>query len=202
MEKLAIEFFERDDVNLIAEQLLGKIISTTINDKITSVRIVETEAYVHFVDKASHAFKGRRTKKNEHMYGRAGTAYIYICYGIHNMFNVVTNKEDVADAVLIRAGEPISGADIMLKRTGKSKLDFSLTKGPGNLAKALGITKSQSGKFLNENEISIYNDEIKINKNAIGKSKRIGVNYAGDDANLEYRYFIKNNPYVSGKPIR
>lgn len=202
MEKLSHEFFERDDVNLIAKQLLGKIISTNFNGEITSVRIVETEAYVHMVDKASHAFNGRKTKKNEHMYGYAGTAYIYLCYGIHNMLNIVTNKEDVADAILIRAGEPISGEEIMMKRTGKLKLDFSITKGPGNIGKALGITKNQSGKFLNESEISIYEDGIQINEKDIGKSKRIGVNYAGNDALLEYRYFIKNNRFVSGRPVK
>ncbi len=202
MKVLKHIFFERDDVNLIAKQLLGKIISTNINGETTSIKIVETEAYVHMIDKASHAFNGRKTKKNEHMYGVAGTAYIYLCYGVHNMLNIVTNKEYIADAILIRAGEPLKGVDIMLKRTAKAKLDFTLTRGPGNLGKALGISKSQSGKFINENEISIYDDGIPINEDSIGKSKRIGVNYAGEDALLEYRYFIRNNPFVSGKPTK
>ena len=114
----------------------------------------------------------------------------------------LVNKEYIADAILIRAGEPLKGVDIMLKRTAKAKLDFTLTRGPGNLGKALGISKSQSGKFINENEISIYDDGIPINEDSIGKSKRIGVNYAGEDALLEYRYFIRNNPFVSGKPTK
>lgn len=202
MKLLKHNFFERDDVNLIAKQLLGKIISTNINGEITSVRIVETEAYVHWVDKASHAYNGKKTKKNAHMYGAAGTAYIYICYGIHVMLNIVTNSENIADAILIRAGEPLEGINIMLKRAEKDKLDFTLTRGPGNLGKVLGISKSQSGKFINKNEIFIYDDGFLISEYSIGKSKRIGVNYAGEDAFLEYRYFIKNNSFVSGKPTK
>lgn len=200
MKILDENFFNRKDVNLIAKQLLGKIISTNIEGEVTSIRVVETEAYVHMVDKASHAFNGKRTMKNEHMYGKPGTSYIYLCYGIHNMLNIVTNKENIADAILIRAGEPLTGIDLMLKRTGKIKLDFSLTKGPGNLGKALGVSKIHSGKKLNENEIYVYEDNFKIDENLIGISNRIGVNYAGNDALLKYRYFIKNNPYVSSKP--
>lgn len=199
MKLLPKAFFKRKDVNQIAVELLGKIIITKINGEEVSVRIVETEAYVHFVDKASHAFNGRRTNRNEHMYGEGGTAYIYLCYGIHNMLNIVTSDEGIADAILIRAGEPINGTDIMLRRSGKIKWDYSITRGPGNIGKALGINKSQSGLLLNKFEIFIYDDGYIVDKNMIGKSKRIGVDYAGDDALLEYRYFIKGNPYVSGK---
>lgn len=202
MKKLSAGFYKRNDVVQIAKELLGKIVVTNVEGKITSARIVETEAYLSMIDKASHAFNGRRTKKNDHMYGGPGTAYVYICYGIHNMLNIVTNKEGVADAILIRAGEPIKGIDIMLERTGKKTADFTLTKGPGNFGKALGITKDQSGKKINENDIYIYEDNYILPEDKTGKSKRIGVNYAGEDALLEYRFFIKNNPYVSGKPVK
>ena len=107
MKKLSLDFYERKDVVSIARELLGKIVVTNIDGLLSSGRIVETEAYVAHTDKASHSFAGRRTPKNEHMYNMAGTAYIYICYGTHQMLNVVTNKKDIPDAVLIRAIEPI-----------------------------------------------------------------------------------------------
>lgn len=199
MKKLPLSFYDRTDVVQIAKELLGKVVVTHINDRYTSGRIVETEAYVAHVDKASHAFEGRRTARNEHMYSPPGTAYIYICYGIHHMLNVVTNKEGVPDAVLIRAVEPLEGIDIMLERTGKKKADFSLTRGPGNAGKALGIFRHMSGIYLTDNQIYLCDDGFKVKESEIGVSKRIGVDSAGPDAELPYRFFVKNNPYVSGK---
>ena len=119
MKKLPIQFYERKDVLLIAKELIGKIIVTNFEGTITSGRIIETEAYVGLTDRASHSFGGKRTTRNEHMYSVAGTVYVYICYGMHHLFNVVTNKKDIPDAVLIRALEPIKGIDQMMKRTGK-----------------------------------------------------------------------------------
>lgn len=199
MKKLPINFYNRKDVVQIARELLGKIVVTNFDGAITSGRIVETEAYVAHVDKASHAFGGRRTSRNEHMYAAAGTAYVYICYGMHQMFNIVTNEKDIPDAVLIRAIEPLEGIDIMLQRTGKNKLDFTLTKGPGNVGKALGIFKKHSGLHLLHDEIYLADDGFKINKNDIGISGRIGVASAGEDALLPYRFYIRGNKYVSGK---
>ncbi|MCO6498568.1 MAG: DNA-3-methyladenine glycosylase [Chitinophagaceae bacterium] len=196
--KLPKSFYERTDVLQIAKELLGKIVVTDINNRYTSGRIVETEAYVGLVDRASHSFGGRRTVKNEHMYSPAGTAYIYICYGIHHMLNVVTNKEGVPDAVLIRAVEPLKGIDIMLERTGKKSLDHTLTRGPGNVGKALGIFKHYSGLYLFDNQIYLMDDGFSIPGEAIGISKRIGVEGAGEDANLPYRFYVKGNPFVSG----
>jgi DNA-3-methyladenine glycosylase len=160
---------------------------------------VETEAYVGIVDKASHSFGGRRTARNEHMYAAAGTAYVYICYGMHQMMNIVTNKKEIPDAVLIRALEPLEGIDIMLQRTGKSFLDYTLTRGPGNVGKALGIFKHHSGSFLLDNEIYLLNDNYTITKEAIGISRRIGVEGAGEHSLLPYRFYVKGNRYVSGK---
>jgi DNA-3-methyladenine glycosylase len=203
MKKLRKIFYDRGDVVSIAKELLGKIIVTNIDGITTSGRIVETEAYVAHTDRASHSFAGKRTQRNEHMYSIAGTAYIYICYGMHQMLNVVTNKKDVPDAVLIRAIEPINGIDTMLKRTGKTVLDKTLTRGPGNVGKALGISKEYSGRNLLGDEISIYHDDkSNIPGNMIGASKRIGVESAGADALLPYRFYIRGNKFVSARPVK
>ena len=199
MKKLPLTFYKRKDAIVIAKELLGKIAITKFDGLITSGRIVETEAYVAHIDKASHAFAGRRTAKNEHMYAHPGTAYVYICYGIHQMFNIVTNEKDIPDAVLIRAIEPLEGINIMLQRTGKSKLDFTLTKGPGNVGKALGIFKKHSGLHLLDDEIYLAKDGFKLKENEIGISKRIGVESAFPDSELLYRFYVRGNKYVSGK---
>jgi DNA-3-methyladenine glycosylase len=199
MKKLPIEFYDRKDVVQIAKDLLGKIILTKLNGLTTTARIVETEAYIGITDKASHSFGGKRTVRNEYMYALPGTAYVYICYGIHHLFNVVTNKKNIPDAVLIRAVEPMQGIDIMLQRTGKIKLDNTLTKGPGNVGKAMGISKDHSGIHLSGSKIFIGEDDWKIENN-IGASKRIGVESAGLAALYPYRFFIKGNKYVSGYP--
>ena len=199
MKKLPLSFYQRKNVVTIARELIGKILVTHFSDQLTTGRIVETEAYAAFSDKASHAFNGKRTARNEHMYAPAGTAYVYICYGIHQMMNVVTNNAGIPDAVLIRAVEPISGIDIMLQRTGKVKADFSLTRGPGNLAKALGIYKVHSGTILLSNELFIAEDDsIGSSAMEIISGPRIGVQYAGNDALLPYRFFVRGNKYVSG----
>ena len=200
MKKLPIQFYKRTDVLLIAKELIGKIVVTKFNGHTTSGRIVETEAYIGLTDRASHSFGGRRTERNEHMYSAAGTAYVYICYGMHHLFNVVSNAENIPDAVLIRAVEPLAGIDIMLKRTGKPKLDNTLTKGPGNVAKALGISKLYSGINLLKDEIYIADDRYKITETTIGISRRIGVESSGDAALLPYRFYVKGNRFVSSYP--
>ena len=200
MKKLPIQFYERKDVLLIAKELIGKIIVTNFEGTITSGRIIETEAYVGLTDRASHSFGGKRTTRNEHMYSVAGTVYVYICYGMHHLFNVVTNETNLPDAVLIRAVEPITGIDTMLKRTGKPKLDNTLTKGPGNEAKALGISKRKYKKKLDNDEIYIADDGFKIAETTIGISRRIGVEGSGDAALLPYRFYVKENVFVSGSP--
>jgi|SRR5690242_2598699 len=199
MKKVPLSFYERKDVVKIAEELLGKIVVTNFDRKITSGRIVETEAYVGIIDKASHSFGGKRTARNEHMYSAAGTAYIYICYGMHQMLNIVTNEKEIPDAILIRAIEPLEGTEIMLQRTGKAKLDKTLTRGPGNVGKALGIFKHHSGLFLLDEQIYLLEDGKKFTRQEIGISKRIGVESAGADALLPYRFYVKGNKYVSGK---
>lgn len=200
MKKLPVEFYDRPGVVTIAKELIGKIIVTKFDAVVTSGRIVETEAYIGLTDRASHSFGGRRTARNEYMYAGAGTAYVYICYGMHHLFNIVTNKKDIPDAVLIRALEPIKGIDQMLKRTGKKTIDNTLTRGPGNAAKALGISKGHSGINLAKNEIFITDDGFEVNKKILGTSRRIGVESSGDAALLPYRFYIKENPFVSSYP--
>jgi DNA-3-methyladenine glycosylase len=201
MKKLDAGFYNRPDVVKIAKELIGKVLVTQFGEVITSGRIVETEAYAGAIDKASHAFGGRRTNRTEVMYQPGGAAYVYLCYGIHHLFNVVTNKKDIPHAILIRAIEPIYGITTMLKRTGKKQADYTLTKGPGNVSKALGIQTSHTGLSLLGDEIYIATDDfVAGNKNIIA-TPRIGVDYAGEDAKLPYRFILKDNPYVSGKKL-
>jgi len=200
MEKLSLEFYQRGNVLKIAKELLGKILVTKWDKIVTSVRIVETEAYAGVIDRASHAWAARRTKRNEIMYGRGGFAYVYLCYGIHHLFNVVSNDHGIPHAILIRAGEPLQGINEMLKRTGKEKLDHTLTRGPGNVSKALGIQTVHSGLSLLDKKLFIADDGFRYNKKEIVASPRIGVDYAGEHALWDYRFFIKGNPFVSGKP--
>lgn len=199
MKKIPLSFYSRKDVVAIAKQLIGKVLVTNFNGAITSGRIVETEAYVAITDRASHSFGGKRTARNEDMYAAAGTAYVYICYGLHQMMNIVTNDKDIPDAILIRAVEPLKGIDIMLKRTGKKTLDQTLTRGPGNVGKALGVFKHHSGNHLLGNNIYLIDDGAKINDEQIGTSVRIGVESAWPDSLLPYRFYLKGNKYVSGK---
>ena len=197
---MRIDFYQGSNVVKIARKLLGKVLVTKWKGIETSGRIVEVEAYNGVIDKASHAAGGRRTNRNEVMYGEGGVSYVYLCYGIHHLFNVVTNRQETPHAILIRALEPIKGIDVMLERTGKKKLDNTLTKGPGNVSKALGISfKQHSGLSLLSKELFIAEDDFAINKKDIVASPRIGVDYAGEDAKLPYRFFIKGNPFVSGK---
>lgn len=200
MKKLPVSFYQRENVFEIAKELLGKLLVTKWDGVLTSGRIVEVEAYNGIIDKASHAFGGRRTARNEIMYAHGGVAYVYLCYGIHHLFNVVTNNSGTPHAILIRALEPVKGVDIMLKRVGKKKLDNTLTRGPGNLSKAMGLFTKHSGYSLRSKELFIADDGFVLSKKGIATSPRIGVDYAGDDALLHYRFFIKGNPFVSGKP--
>lgn len=200
MKKLDLDFYRREDVVKIARELIGKVLISTIDGVKTSGRIVETEAYAGEIDRASHAYAGRRTKRNEVMYQNGGLAYVYLCYGIHHLFNVVTNLYDRPHAVLIRALEPMEGIHIMLARTGKLKPDNSLTRGPGNLSKALGIYSTDTGTSLTGRRIYLADDGFVFAEKTIASSPRIGVDYAGQDALLPYRFYVRGNSYVSGKP--
>ena len=199
IKKLDNSFYDRPDVVRVARELLGKVLVTELEGGRTSGRIVEVEAYNGVVDRASHAWSGRRTRRTEVMYREGGTAYVYLIYGIHHLFNVVTNKKDIPHAVLVRALEPLEGIPLMLRRTGKVKPDHSLTRGPGNLSRAMGLATLHTGYSLYEGEIYIGDDGHRVRPAEIVATPRIGVDYAGPDALLPYRFFVKGNPYVSGK---
>ena len=191
-------FYDRRNVVTIARELLGKVLVTEFDGLRTSGRIVEVEAYNGVVDRASHAWSGRRTRRTEVMFGSGGTAYVYLIYGIHHLFNVVTNRAEVPHAVLVRALDPLEGVPIMLERVGKPRLDKTLTRGPGNLSGALGLRTTHTGTSLLGPSIWIGDDGFRVTRSQIVATPRIGVDYAGEDAALPYRFFIKGNPYVSG----
>ncbi len=199
MKKLDYNFYNRRNVVKIARELLGKVLVTDWGSGLTSGRIVETEAYRGVTDRASHAYNGRRTARTEIMYNDAGSGYVYLCYGIHHLFNVVTNIKNTPHAILIRAVAPLAGVNIMLQRTGKQNPDRTLTSGPGNVSKALGILTRHSGVSLLDNMIFIADDGFMLKQKDIIATPRIGVDYAGEDALLPYRFFIRNNIYVSGR---
>jgi len=197
MRKLPLSFYVREDVVAIARELLGKVLVTNWQGEKTSGRIVETEAYAGEQDRASHASKGK-TERTEVMFGAGGRAYVYLCYGVHQMFNIVTAKEGVPHAILIRAIEPLEGKDIMMERTGKHHWDESITSGPGKVGKAFGFHTSQCGINLTGEELYIADDGFKVLEQDIISSPRIGVDYAGEHAEWHYRFYLNDNPYVSG----
>ena len=196
MQKLGTDFYERDDVAQIARELLGKYIITTFDQQTTVGRIVETEAYAGIIDKASHAYNNRRTARTEVMFGPAAVSYVYLCYGIHHLFNVVCNVTDKPDAVLIRGIEPVEGMHVMLQRFNKEKADSSIGRGPGNVSKALGISTQHTGLSLQSKQIWLAEDNASTSFNVL-TSPRIGVDYAGEHAKWLYRFFIENHPQVS-----
>jgi DNA-3-methyladenine glycosylase len=194
--KLSQDFYTREDVTLIARDLLGKVLCTNIDGILTTGIIVETEAYSQR-EKACHAFGGKRTTRTEIFYNDGGLSYVYLCYGIHYLFNVITNWHHTADAVLVRALEPLEGAEHMLIRRGMDKMAHRIAAGPGSVCKAMGINKTHNGIDLTDQEIWIEDRNISYKKSQIIASPRVGVDYAGEDAKLPWRYRVRDNPWVS-----
>ena len=194
--KLDLNFYLHHNVNEISKNLLGKFLLTNIKGQITGGMIVETEAYAGITDKASHAYNNRKTNRTKVLYENGGIAYIYLCYGIHYLFNVVTNTTEIPHAVLIRAVEPTDGIDLICKRRGK-KYNLNLTNGPGSLTMALGINTSHSEMSLLESKIWIESRNINIKNNNIISSPRVGIDYAQEYIKKPWRYRIKNNPWCS-----
>lgn len=195
--KLKTDFYLRPDVVSIARELIGKTLITNIDGKFCEAMITETEAYAGVTDKASHAYGGRCTPRTSIMYLKGGHAYVYLCYGLYHLFNVVTHEKGIPHAVLIRAAQPLEGNDTMLSRRGFSKIKPALTSGPGALAKAMGIHTCYSGISLLGKTIWLRDAGIHIPENQITSTPRIGVEYAQDDALLPYRFYLKNNIWVS-----
>ena len=199
---LGNNFFKRDTVE-VAKNLLGKKIIRNISGNFFCAKIVETEAYLGLEDRACHSYGGNITKRNEILYKEAGTIYVYLIYGMYNLLNIVTKNENDPEAVLIRAVEPIENIDAMaVNRFGKIYKDLSsyqkknLTNGPGKLTMAMEIDRALNGKILSPDYLFIVDGEDVRN---IIETKRIGIDYAGEDANLPLRFYIEDNPYVSVK---
>ena len=195
--KLPVSFYQGDDVVSISRSLLGKYLFTCIDGLISGGYIVETEAYNGAVDRASHAYGNRLTKRTETMFREGGIAYVYLCYGIHEMLNVVTSTEGHAQAILIRAIEPTAGIEAILLRRGMEKIKSNITAGPGSVAKALGIDRKLNGISLQSDELWIEDRGLSFTDDQIAAVPRIGVAYAGQDALLPYRFYVKGNIYVS-----
>lgn len=184
--KLASHFYLRDDVVLIAKELLGKTLFTCIDGLLTGGTIIETEAY-RSDDRACHAYNKRRTPRTEVMFQDGGIAYVYLCYGMHNLLNVVTAPAGNPQAVLIRAIHPTAGLSHMRKRRGKGKKDSQLVSGPGALTQALGISRDHNGVSLGSKTLWIEDGE-KIDPSMITITPRIGIDYAGEDAKRPWRF--------------
>jgi DNA-3-methyladenine glycosylase len=196
MNKLPVSFYQKEDVVVIAKKLLGKRVFSMAGNLLTGGIIVETEAYRGPEDRGSHAWNNRRTNRTEIMYAAGGVAYMYICYGIHDMLNVVTGPADTSHAILIRAIEPTTGLDMMRERRNIFDKDVRLCQGPGALAQALGLNKMFNGKSLQGNELWIE-DDAPVPEEQIIASARIGMNFDGPFKTIPWRFYIKGNRYVS-----
>ncbi len=195
--KLPESFYLNSDVVHLSKSLIGKYLFTRIGDVITGGYIVESEAYNGIIDRASHSFGNKITPRTKTMFMQGGIAYVYLCYGIHEMFNVVTSVEGQPHAILIRAIQPTEGLDIMLYRRNMIKLKPNITSGPGSVAKALGITRNINAISLQSDVLWIEDRDLSFTDDEIAAVPRVGVDYAGDDALLPYRFYVKGNPYVS-----
>ncbi|MBN8575915.1 MAG: DNA-3-methyladenine glycosylase [Cytophagales bacterium] len=194
MECLPHLFYQRNNVTTIARQLIGKKLTTVLDGHVTSGLIVETEAY-SFKEKGCHAFNNKLTNRNKVMFEAGGVAYVYLCYGIHSLLNVVTGQQGRAEAVLIRAIQPLAGQEFMLHRMKLKKLD-RITSGPGKLTKALGITHSFNGSSVMGPNLFI-DAGPNPHRHKIIATTRIGIDYAGADALLPWRFYLKDNEWVS-----
>lgn len=193
--RLDESFFQGGNVTKIASELLGKVLVTCFDGVRTSGMIVETEAYSHR-ERGCHAYGGKKTKRNEVMFEPGGLAYVYLCYGVHHLFNVVTNQKDKADAVLIRAIQPMEGIEMMKSRMNTGH-DKRITSGPGKLTKALGIDLTVNGMPMDGDVVWVEHREKALLKKKVLESPRIGIDYAGDDAKLLWRFSLRDNEWVS-----
>ena len=200
--KLDNKFYAKNALEL-ANDLLGKVLVHKIDGNILKGKIVETEAYIAAIDKASHAYNGRKTERVAPLYEKAGTTYVYFIYGMHYCFNVVAGKKGEAEGVLIRGLEPIEGLDYMAKiRNDKKYSELTkaqkrnLTNGPSKLCKALSINKNNNCESLIGNN-NLYIEDIGYNDFEIVRDKRVGIDYAEEAKDFLWRFYIKDNEWVS-----
>jgi DNA-3-methyladenine glycosylase len=198
MKKLPREFYTRDDTLKIARDLLGKIlvVPTGTGERVSGM-IVETEAYLGAIDKAAHSYGNRRTPRTEMMFAEGGTVYIFFIYGMYFQFNIVAGAVDVPHAILIRAVAPAEGVEIMRERRGQMK-DANLTSGPGKLCIAFGIDKTYNGADLLGEKVWLEEGET-VSDARIASGKRVGIDYAEEFAEKPWRFWVKDNPFVSRK---
>lgn len=194
--KLDLSYYSNTDVIFLAKDLLGKIIYTFQDNVITAGIIVETEAYFGIEDKASHAFGGKRTARTEIMFTAGGVAYVYLCYGIHYLLNIVTSEKDDPKCVLIRSIEPFTGIEMMEHRRKMPAVHKAISSGPGSVTKSLGIDLSFNKNSLTENRIWIEDHGITYPESQIISAPRIGIAYAQEHAKLPLRFFVKDSFYV------
>jgi len=195
--KLPAAYYHSSDVVALSKELIGKYLFTCIDGLKTGGYIVETEAYNGIIDKASHAYGNRQTPRTQTMFGLGGVAYVYLCYGIHEMFNIVTSVEGQPHAILVRAIQPTEGLDVMLQRRNMLAEKPNITSGPGSVAKALGISRKINAFSLTGDDIWLEDNGLVIPDESIAAVPRVGVSYAAEDALLPYRFYVKGNPYVS-----
>jgi len=195
--KLDPAYYLNQDVLFLAKDLLGKVLFTKIDGEITAGIIVETEAYFGVQDKASHAYGGRRTNRTETMYSEGGISYVYLCYGMHHLFNIVCSVKDEPHAILIRAIEPLIGKEIIEFRRSMPATKAAISAGPGSAAKALGIDRSFNAKHLHGEEVWLEDHGIRYSDEEIAATPRVGIAYAQEHALLPWRFFVKGNKYVS-----
>lgn len=189
--KLPNDYYLQADVVAVARDLIGKVLFTSIDGKICAGVISETEAYAGETDKASHAYGGRNTERTRVMYEKGGISYVYLCYGIHHLFNVVTNVSGIPHAVLIRGIYPLINAEIMFNRRGvKGRDSKTVFNGPGKVSKALGIGITHNRVKLSGKTIWIEDRNLQFNPGKILVTPRIGVDYAKEDALLPYRFYL------------
>ncbi len=190
--KLPVDYYVNEDVLFLARDLIGKVLYTSVDNKICGAIITETEAYAGETDRASHAYGGRRTARTETMYKQGGVAYVYLCYGMYHLFNVVTNKAGVPHAVLIRAVFPYHNTAVILQRRKAKKWHKNLLNGPGKLTLGIGISVKDNATDLTGNKIWIEDKGINVPEDKIRITPRIGVDYAGSDAQLPYRFVVED----------
>lgn len=195
--KLPESYYHNPDVVALSRDLIGKYLFTNIDGDLTGGYIVETEAYAGVNDKAAHSYGGRLTPRTQTMYMQGGVSYVYLCYGIHEMFNVVVSEEGHPHTILIRAIQPADGLDVMMLRRNMETVKPNITKGPGSVAKALGISRKINAVSLQSDVIWIEDRGLTISDEEVAAGPRIGVGYAGNDALLPYRFYVKGNIYVS-----
>ena len=191
MSRLTMSFFRREPVTRVARELLGKTLVVGAQDAVLRTMIVETEAY-SWIERGCHAYGGKRTARNDSMFLNGGAAYVYRCYGIHHLLNLVTGAEGCAEAVLIRAVQPLSApAEFKLPELRRRYA------GPGRLTRALGIDMQFNGRSLHGPNLWLEEPSANTGKLVIDAGPRIGIDYAGQDAGLPWRFWIRDNPFVS-----